>query len=104
MGTGPLGKPQISGTSWGSEVGVESWGLPPLHPAASLSLPRILSLHPPRGDWDGGSGPLLLHQRPGGGQGVGVALGVVISWLEVCSASGGFAQGGQAARGGLWGA
>lgn len=72
-------------------------------PAASLSLPRILSLRPPRGDRDGGSGPLLLRQRPGRGRGVGVALGVVIPWLEVCSALGGFAQGGQAALRGLWG-
>lgn len=102
-GRDPLGKPQSLGTSWGSEVGVKAGGCLPCAPVASLSLPRILSLRPPRGDRDGGSGPLLLRQRPGRGRGVGVALGVVIPWLEVCSALGGFAQGGQAALRGLWG-
>lgn len=99
----PWGSPRAWGLPGGSEVGVKAGGCLPCAPAASLSLPRILSLRPPRGDRDGGSGPLLVRQRPGRGRGVGVALGVVIPWLEVCSALGGFAQGGQAALRGLWG-
>lgn len=89
-------------------MGVRGWGgsggaAPPCTPSASLSLPPVHSLCPPWGDGDGG-GPLLLRQRPGGAQGVGITLGVVVPRLEVSGASGGFVQGGQTTRGGLRGA
>lgn len=72
----------------------------PCTPSASLSLPSVHGLRPPCGD----GGPLLLCQRPGGAQGVGVSLGIVIPWLEVSGTSGCFVQGGQVGQGGLGGA
>lgn len=104
-GEDPMGSPR---ELRGGSLGVRGWGgsggaAPPCTPSASLSLPPVHSLCPPRGDGDGG-GPLLLRQRPGGAQGVGITLGVVVPWLEVSGASGGFVQGGQTTRGGLRGA
>lgn len=73
---------------------------PPCTPSASLSLPSVHGLRSSHGDGD----PLLLGQRPRKGQGVRVPLGVVVPWLVVSGAPGGFAQGGQAGGGRLRGA